>query len=156
FASQKSVTITLEAGKRYYIEAVMLEIWGGDHLAVGWQLPNGTQERPIAGNRLSPITSGLNTLAVASVTEETAETDITFTEATAYPNPFKSVLTLDMGNQNVKLQEVVIMTQEGAVKFKATNLQLTNNKLEMDVSAARLKRGMYILKYTDSNGSSKT
>ncbi|MEJ8757034.1 PA14 domain-containing protein [Pontibacter sp. H259] len=157
--TQQSAKITLEAGKRYYIEAVHVEVEGGDNLAVGWQLPNGTLERPIAGNRLSPmvIDAGSITLASASTTAgETTETDITFTEATAYPNPFKSVLTLNMGNQNVKLQEVVIMTQDGIVKYKEANLTLVNNKLEMDLSAVRLKRGMYVLKYTDSNGTSKT
>ncbi|NDK55861.1 PA14 domain-containing protein [Pontibacter fetidus] len=160
FASQKSATIALEAGKRYYIEAVMMDVYGGDHLSVGWQLPNGTQERPIAGNRLSPIGSttdaGSITLASASTTTETADTDISFTDVTAYPNPFKTVLTLDMGSQNVKLQSVVIMTQDGKVKYKEDNLQLVNNKLEMDLTGARLKRGIYLLKYTDSNGNSKS
>lgn len=52
---QRSVPITLEAGKRYYIEALQKEAGGGDNLSVGWQLPNGNinDERPIPGNRLS-------------------------------------------------------------------------------------------------------
>ncbi len=53
FASQKSEPIRLEAGRRYYIEALQKEGVGGDHLSVGWQLPDGTQERPIPGHRLS-------------------------------------------------------------------------------------------------------
>ncbi|MEI6233135.1 MAG: PA14 domain-containing protein [Planctomycetota bacterium] len=53
--SQKSKAITLEKGKRYFIEALHKESAGGDNLAVGWQLPNGTQERPIPGNRLAPL-----------------------------------------------------------------------------------------------------
>jgi hypothetical protein len=44
----------LEAGKRYAIEALHKEGGGNDNLAVGWQLPDGTQERPIPGNRLAP------------------------------------------------------------------------------------------------------
>ncbi|MHC2993445.1 hypothetical protein OB13_18385, partial [Pontibacter sp. HJ8] len=54
---QQSAKITLEAGKRYYIEALMKEENGGDNLAVGWQLPDGSLERPIAGNRLSEMGS---------------------------------------------------------------------------------------------------
>jgi len=54
--SQKSQTIKLEAGKKYYIEARHKEGGGGDHLSVGWQLPGGAQERPIPGTRLSPAT----------------------------------------------------------------------------------------------------
>ncbi|MFT2009849.1 PA14 domain-containing protein [Pontibacter sp. 13R65] len=54
YESQQSVAIPLEAGKRYYIEALHKEGGGSDHLAVGWQLPNGSMERPIGGNRLMP------------------------------------------------------------------------------------------------------
>jgi hypothetical protein len=54
-AGQQSAKITLEAGKRYYIEALMLQGGGSDNLAVGWQLPDGAMERPIAGNRLSEM-----------------------------------------------------------------------------------------------------
>jgi hypothetical protein len=52
--SCKSAPIPLVAGKRYYIEALQKEGGGNDHLAVGWTLPDGTDERPIPGKRLSP------------------------------------------------------------------------------------------------------
>lgn len=52
--NQRSVPVLLEAGKKYYIEAIHREGGGGDNLAVGWQLPDGTLERPIPGVRLSP------------------------------------------------------------------------------------------------------
>ena len=55
FATQKSAAVNLQAGQRYYVEALMKERNGGDNLAVGWQLPNGTLERPIPGNRLIPF-----------------------------------------------------------------------------------------------------
>lgn len=55
YTTQKSVAIALEAGRRYYIEAVHKEGSGNDYLAVGWQLPDGTMERPIPGNRLIPF-----------------------------------------------------------------------------------------------------
>src|ERR1043165_1952140 len=51
---QKSKPIQLYAGRRYYIEALQKEGEGGDHLAVGWQLPDGKMERPIPGSRLAP------------------------------------------------------------------------------------------------------
>lgn len=54
YASQQSAAITLQAGQRYYIEALQKEGYGGDNLAVGWQLPDGTFEGPIPGMRLSP------------------------------------------------------------------------------------------------------
>ncbi|HZE97819.1 MAG TPA: PA14 domain-containing protein [Planctomycetota bacterium] len=55
---QKSAPIRLEAGKKYYIEALHKEGSGEDSVSVGWQLPDGKMERPIPGARLSsPATS---------------------------------------------------------------------------------------------------
>jgi hypothetical protein len=53
-AAQRSQPIPLQAGKRYYIEALHKESKGSDHVAVGWQLPGGRQERPIPGAHLIP------------------------------------------------------------------------------------------------------
>ncbi len=53
--NQKSKPIPLQAGRRYYIEALHIESSGNDHVAVGWQLPDGAMERPIPGSRLSPF-----------------------------------------------------------------------------------------------------
>lgn len=49
---QQSTPVTLEAGELYYIEALMVDTTGPDHLAVRWQLPDGTVEEPLPGNRL--------------------------------------------------------------------------------------------------------
>lgn len=57
YPEQKSNSVRLEAGKRYYIEAVHHEATVDDCLAVGWQLPDGTMERPIPGKRLSTAES---------------------------------------------------------------------------------------------------
>ena len=61
YARQKSERIYLEAGRPYYIEALHKEGVGSDHLAVGWQLPDGTMERPIPGARLRPYGLGYAT-----------------------------------------------------------------------------------------------
>src|ERR1043166_4696618 len=45
-------TITLQAGARYYIEALHKEGGGSDNLAVQWQLPSGGKEGPIPASRL--------------------------------------------------------------------------------------------------------
>jgi hypothetical protein len=51
--SQKSGKIRLEARKGYYVEALLKEGVGGDHLTVGWVRPDGRDERPIPGNCLA-------------------------------------------------------------------------------------------------------
>jgi hypothetical protein len=50
--NQQSAPIPLNAGQRYYIEALQKEGSGGDNLAVRWQLPNLAIEEPIPNNRL--------------------------------------------------------------------------------------------------------
>ena len=50
--NQRSQAIRLEQGRRYYIEALHVEGTGGDHLAVRWQLPDGTIEEPIPNERV--------------------------------------------------------------------------------------------------------
>jgi subtilisin family serine protease len=67
YPSQKSVTISLQAGHKYYIEALQKEAAGADHLSVGWQLPDGSMERPIGGNRLIPFNES-NTLPSITLT----------------------------------------------------------------------------------------
>ncbi|MBA3698077.1 MAG: NPCBM/NEW2 domain-containing protein [Planctomycetes bacterium] len=53
---QRSGAITLQKGRRYYVEVLHKEGGNQDHVSVGWQLPDGTLERPIPGAHLSPPT----------------------------------------------------------------------------------------------------
>lgn len=57
FSTQKSASINLVAGRRYYVEALMKESSGNDHVAVGWLKPGQTGSVPsevIPGSQLSP------------------------------------------------------------------------------------------------------
>lgn len=56
--NQRSVAISLIAGRRYFIEALQKEGGGGDNLAVRWQIPGGTIEEPIPNNRVIPFGIG--------------------------------------------------------------------------------------------------
>jgi YVTN family beta-propeller protein len=64
YAQQQSALITLNAGTRYYIEALMKESTGGDHLAVGWQKPGDSAISVIEGTYLMPYLP-VNSPAVA-------------------------------------------------------------------------------------------
>lgn len=77
YSQQKSSSINLTAGKKYYIEAIHREGAEGDNLAVGWQLPSGTLERPIPGTRLSPY----------STSNPPVVTITTPTNNSSYPSP---------------------------------------------------------------------
>ncbi|MHB1081102.1 MAG: PA14 domain-containing protein [Prosthecobacter sp.] len=54
YSQQTSALITLQAGQRYYIEALMKEGMGDDHLSVGWKKPGDAAVSIIAGTYLSP------------------------------------------------------------------------------------------------------
>jgi hypothetical protein len=54
-SNQKSKLVKLQAGKRYYTEAMFSDGTGGGHLSVAWQGPGITARIAIAGKYLSPI-----------------------------------------------------------------------------------------------------
>lgn len=53
--SQKSAPVELQAGRMVYVETLHKEGSGEDHISVGWDRPDGKQERPIPGTHLSPF-----------------------------------------------------------------------------------------------------
>jgi PA14 domain len=59
YSTQRSAAISLVAGQRYYIEALMKEARGGDNLTVAWSPPgyseNAPAEMAVPGWVLSPI-----------------------------------------------------------------------------------------------------
>jgi hypothetical protein len=54
FPEQKSAPVQLVAGVTYYIEVLHKEGTGGDSVGLGWQLPSGTLEQPMAAWHLQP------------------------------------------------------------------------------------------------------
>ena len=86
YATQQSAPISLVAGQQYYIEALYKEDEGGDNMAVGWQLPDGTMERPIPGNRLSPFGESSAAMASQSISSEQK----LYEQISVYPNPARS------------------------------------------------------------------
>ena len=87
YASQRSAPVSLVGGRNYYIEALLKEGTGGDHLAVGWQLPGGALERPIPGSRLSEFETDSEATARRT---ETTEEETLFSQLNIYPNPVQS------------------------------------------------------------------
>ena len=87
YTTQQSVPINLVAGQQYYIEALYKEDEGGDNMAVGWQLPDGTMERPIPGNRLSPWEDTSTTTLADTRTQDNARM---YSQISVYPNPARS------------------------------------------------------------------
>lgn len=60
YPEQTSVLIRLDAGTRYYIEAIVKERTSDDHLSVGWQKPGDTAVSIIPGINLMPYLPAQN------------------------------------------------------------------------------------------------
>jgi hypothetical protein len=145
YSSQQSASIYLQSGKRYYIEALHKEGWGGDNLAVGWQLPNGTQERPIPGSRLSPFetTSSARVEMAETRRAELAEKTM---EVFAYPNPFRDVLTLEWNEVYTENFTLHVTDALGNVLFRREYpADAYRTMLEIDLRDTNLAHGMYFL-----------
>lgn len=61
YARQKSAPVFLEQDRLYYISALMKQGTGGDNLAVGWKLPDGTSDMPVSGQYLYSLGGELHT-----------------------------------------------------------------------------------------------
>ncbi len=81
YATQKSTSINLIAGQKYYVEALMKEGSGGDNLAVGWSKPGqstATASEVIPGVQLSTNSQSNDTQAPSTPSNVSA-TNITST-----------------------------------------------------------------------------
>jgi hypothetical protein len=144
YSSQQSAPISLVANQRYYIEALHKEGVGSDHVAVGWQLPNGALERPIPGMRLVPFDGSGGSTAAPMVTITNPDDGDTFTA----PASIDITATASVSDGGITKVEFYNGTSKLAEDATAPYAYTWNN-----VSA-----GNYTLKVKaiDNTGSSKT
>lgn len=160
YASQKSAAINLVAGHQYYIEALHKEGIGTDHMAVGWQLPNGTLERPIPGNRLSP-SEIQNATAFQTSTSSRQKIDVESDPDLdknngiyLFPNPAPGgwtritlYLKQEMDEEDFE-KSIEIIGMRGEV-IHAQNISRTNRSLPDDPTIINiemeLKPGLYLM-----------
>jgi len=71
YSSQTSRQIRLEAGKKYFIEAIMKEGTGGDHIIVRWRTPGKEWETPMSTSQLFIKQGTLHTNYKLSASGET-------------------------------------------------------------------------------------
>ncbi len=108
-ASQRSVTMRMAAGRRYYVEAIRLESTGDDHLAVSWLKPgqtNPAQKEIIPGWALtsySPsVTGGSDgTLYAANLTPQAGANTLGSGVALLLVNPEKTGAQLSYTYSNL-------------------------------------------------------
>ncbi|WP_242928739.1 Ig-like domain-containing protein [Pontibacter vulgaris] len=145
YPEQQSGLVALEANKRYYIEVLHKEATGGDHVAVGWRMPNGTLERPIGGNRLSPYEASMSSSLPQSQMALTNEPKTTETLFSLFPNPAETEVNFEISaakNENVTLQ---LLNMNGKVVETIFTGELeANTSKSFTLNSASLPGGMYI------------
>lgn len=141
YDSQKSASISLQAGKKYYVEVLHKEREGEDHMAVGWQLPDDSYERPIRGSRLSPFV--IHEDARIQAVEKPAEVQLPIQ---VYPNPFTDHITIQTGNLQQGTVAITIVDMLGKVCHERTvAMAEEESEIYIDLSKENLKPGIYIL-----------
>jgi hypothetical protein len=156
YASQKSAALYLEAGKKYYIEALHKEGGGGDHISVAWQLPNGTTEAPIPGHRLSPhmstnsATSTTSSLPIVNSHAVQLEKVVAKheTKLFAYPNPFSGETVVEVVAGESGLAIVDVCDAAGRIQETLYRGALKKGTIQrLAFRKVNLPGGLYFVRY---------
>jgi hypothetical protein len=148
YPAQKSVVITLTAGKKYYIEALQKESIAGDNLSVRWQLPNGTIEMPIPCTRLlayNPVTPRLAVERNLSLPADSVIND----PLQVYPNPATSVINIKLASHIKDGGEITLTNMMGFRVYRSmVNIFAGDNQIA--INSNFLNHGVYILRLKNS------
>jgi hypothetical protein len=141
----------LEAGKRYYIEALHKGGKGRNHMSVQWQLPNGAMESPIPGSRLAPYSaaSSAGSVRSANVNQLIDNTGAAQGTITATPNPVKTQATVQVNPAETGNATVELYTVQGSLvkTLYKGNLDAGVTK-NFTLAANDLNNGVYVLRLT--------
>ena len=140
YATQKSISINLIQGQRYFIEVLMKDGSGGDNIAVGWSKPGETDARPtevIPGSVLSPI--GLKSKEVLIDHPVLSESNINLL---VYPNPLNNDVL------NIKIENI---SSEAYLRiYSATGIlcyeELIHNTETIHLDRSVFKSGIYVIR----------
>jgi len=149
------------------VEAFQKEHEGLDNLAVGWQWPNGTMERPIQGAHLSPYTgatiqsveddqTGNINNGYTAPTTNSANNNTSIGEINIYPNPAADAINVDLADfvgQDISLQ---ITNSFGQPIHQQSYNGLSHSVLNIDMSNPTVLNGLYNVLVTGEDGVSVT
>ena len=151
-ATQKSVPVPFVKGARYYIETLHKQSSGTNHLSVRWVLPNGTNEAPIPGSRLSPFTNTFGGRQSPGFVNEMRSAHqridaLNSLSVKVQPNPSHNEFTLTLKSNSDEKITVRIMDASGRIvdQLKGVNANsslLLGNKYEAGIYVAEVLQGL--------------
>jgi len=152
YPTQQSAPVTLQAGTRYYIEALHREATGGDFVAVGWKLPDGQIEAPIAGAHLIPYgaTAAARSAAPATAAPTSAvEAALSQPALTVFPNPFRSEASLSFTLPTAGPATLELYDAQGRlVRRLYSGATEAGQAQQVALSGASLPVGLYLVRLT--------
>ena len=148
YPTQQSLPIALQAGRRYYVEALQKEEGGDDNLSVAWTLPNGQTEAPIAGSRLIPFAAApAARMAALPAASSAAEALGQTPELTVYPNPFTSQATVEFSLPTAGDATLAVYNMQGQLLQRLfSGAAQAGARNTFTISGNNLSQGMYIVK----------
>jgi len=155
YASQKSIAVVLEAGRRYYIEALHKEAYSGDNLAVGWLTPGSSVITIIPGSVLSPATTAAaSTIPTNSKLDREAEMNLgTGKTFRSYPNPFTNKVTIVFAFEQQQEYTAMIYNVNGAlVKALPSGTAAANTLIELEWADEKIASGLYLVRLVTNSG----
>lgn len=149
FPTQKSASIKLVRGARYYFEVLHKQSAAANHVSVGWMMPDGRQEGPIPGNRLSPEENNATLLTQLSFRQAMQErTNVASPlSVSVAPNPSANRFVISIKSGNDARINVVLTDASGRIIEKRTSLPV-NATIQM---GDRLRPGIYFLEIIQGN-----
>jgi parallel beta-helix repeat protein len=128
FGSQKSKSITLNAGQKYYIEVLHKQGGGGSNLSVQWTLPNGTTESPVPGNRLSPYVDNSDAAyASSAVIDLYGKKDVTISGKFISGGSAPLIKLTNCENIRITGNKLANSSNVGIYMYNCKNITIDNN-----------------------------
>ncbi|WP_169788181.1 PA14 domain-containing protein [Rufibacter tibetensis] len=148
FPTQQSGMVMLQAGQRYYIEAVMREFGSRDHITVAWTRPDGVMET-ISGANLIPYTATSTTSAIGMVHLKQEAPGASSDTFTASPNPFADKVNIGFSVETEGDVTLQIYNMQGQlVKSLHAGKAEAGRAYQYEFDGSRQANGVYICKIT--------
>jgi parallel beta-helix repeat protein len=152
YSSQKSASISLQGGTKYYVEVLHKDGTGGDNLAVGWIVPGSSSIVVIPGSVLSPYVVEVQTIrtnsqevqGILELNDQINNQGVKSMNLAPIPASSKiNVITKGLpGGQNIHMS---IFSVSGA-EIKRYRFDSNNTILPLDISS--MANGVYYLRLT--------
>jgi alpha-glucosidase len=135
YPGQKSVSISLDAGRKYFIMALQKEAANDDHLEVAWEF-TGTSREVIPGDYLSPYDFPSSVPVIPD----------NFVTVHIYPNPATDKVTISLSNLEGGKIDICSLT---GISLK--ELMIEKGRHSANISLSGLSSGIYLVRIQTGN-----